>query len=323
MITIKIKKQEIQKVKNELKDNFLKNYKIKIINNEAYLAIKESQKKYPEVNMKLEKINIPLNFKEELKKINPKLKSAYDTIGTIAILEIDNENLKQKKEIGKLLLKTNKKVKTVVRKASEHEGTFRLQKYEHLAGKKTLTTIHKENNIQLKIKIDETYFSPRLSTERERINQLIKPNESILVMFSGCGVYPINISKNTKAKEIVGIEINPKAHKLAQSNLKLNKCNNVKLFCGDVKNIIPKLNQKFDRILMPAPKDAEDYLYLINQVSKEKSYVHLYFFSELETLNEKRKNIEKQFHLTHLKTTKCGQQSPRFFRVCFDLKNSY
>ena len=69
-------------------------------------------------------------------------------------------------------------------------------------------------------------------------------------MFSGSGVYPVVISKNTKAKEIYGIEINPIAHKYAEENIKLNKLKNIKLFCGDVKKTIPKLNRKFDRIFL-------------------------------------------------------------------------
>ena len=83
--------------------------------------------------------------------------------------------------------------------------------------------------------VEKVYFSPRLSEERKRIFQQVKNNETILVMFSGIAVYPIVISKNTKAKAIVGIEINPIAHKYALENLKLNKISNVKLFLDDVK----------------------------------------------------------------------------------------
>ena len=39
--------------------------------------------------------------------------------------------------------------------------------------------------------------------------------------------------------------------------------NNIKLIKGDVKKVIPKLvklKQKFDRILMPLPKRAEDFI---------------------------------------------------------------
>ena len=322
MPTIKIKKKDIEKVKHDLKENLSKDYKIKVVNENAYLATKKPQKKYPEVKLKLKKIKKKLNFKKELKKINPKLKSSYDVIGTIAILEIDIKNLKQKKEIAKLLLKTNKKIKTIVRKASEHKGKFRLQKYEFLAGKKIFTTLHKENNIQLKIKINETYFSPRLATERNRINKLIRPNETILVMFSGCGVYPINISKNTKAKKIIGIEINSKANKLAEENIKINNCKNITLYNEDVKKIIPRINKKFDRIIMPAPKNAEDYISITKNLLKKKTFIHLYLFSELDKIKEKRKTIQKQFKFLHLKTTKCGQQSARIYRVCLDLKNN-
>ena len=67
----------------------------------------------------------------------------------------------------------------------------------------------------------------------------------MLVMFSGCGIFPVNISKNTNAKEIYGIEINPTAHKYALENIKLNKLFNIKLFKGDVNKVLPKINKKF------------------------------------------------------------------------------
>jgi tRNA G37 N-methylase Trm5 len=60
-------------------------------------------------------------------------------------------------------------------------------------------------------------------------------------MFSGCGPYPAVLSKNAKAKEIYGVEINPAAHRYALENMKLNKLKNVDLFCGDVNDILPNL----------------------------------------------------------------------------------
>ena len=46
-----------------------------------------------------------------------------------------------------------------------------------------------------------------------------KPGEKVLVMFSGCAPYPVVIGRNTKAKEIYGIELNPLAHKFAEENV--------------------------------------------------------------------------------------------------------
>ncbi|MBS3159667.1 methyltransferase domain-containing protein [Candidatus Woesearchaeota archaeon] len=315
MLAIKTKKINIEAIKNEIKNNINNEYKIKVKNNFAYIPILNSQEKYPEVNVSLERFSKQFNFKKEAKKLYVK-KTTYDVVGTIAILEIDNED----NEIGlaNLLLKTNKRIKTVVKKTSEHKGPYRLQTYKILAGENTLETIHKENKIQVKIKIDNVYFSPRLSTERLRIAGLVKENEEILVMFSGCGIYPLVLAKNSKAREIYGIEINPMAYKLAEENIKLNKIQNIKLFLGDVKDVIPRINKKFDRIIMPAPMNAEEYIIEIKPLLKNNTTIHLYTFSELKDIENKIKNIQKILLFKLLKITKCGQYSPRLYRFCLD-----
>jgi tRNA G37 N-methylase Trm5 len=62
-------------------------------------------------------------------------------------------------------------------------------------------------------------------------------------MFSGCAPYPCVLSKNTKAKSIVGIEINPEGHRYGLGNLELNRLRNVALICGDVKKEVPRINR--------------------------------------------------------------------------------
>ena len=155
-----------------------------------------------------------------------KLPSSYDVIGNIAVL---SEKTKNPKKVAQHILKNFKNIKTVAIKTGIHSGKFRLQKTKILAGKKTKTALHKENGCLFKLNIDKTYFSPRLGSERLRISKLVKKDESILVMFSGVAVYPINISKHSKAKEICAVEINPAAHKFAEENLKLNKIKNIKI----------------------------------------------------------------------------------------------
>lgn len=171
-----------------------------------------------------------------------------------------------------------KNVKVVCKKTKIHSGVFRTKKVKILAGERRKTTTHKENNIRVNLNVETCYFSPRLSNERLRIANLVKKGESVLVMFSGIGIYSWVISKNTLAKEIYGVEINPFAHKFAEENLKLNKIGNVKLFLGDVKKIVPKLKKKFDRIVMPLPKSAEEFLDVALKSAKKGTVIHFYDF---------------------------------------------
>lgn len=167
------------------------------------------------------------------------LKTAHDTIGSIAIIDIPKSLVKKEKIIAKSLMKIQGNIKTVCKKVGIHSGRFRTQKLKVIGGEKTKETEYIENGIRLNLNVETVYFSPRTSTERKRINELVKKDEEVLVMFSGCGPYVFNIAKNTKAADVYGIEINPEAHRYALINKHLNKTYNAHLIKGDVKKIVP------------------------------------------------------------------------------------
>ncbi len=200
--------------------------------------------KYEYIDENLPRAKKTTSLKEALRDVLTQeelahLKTSFDVIGSIAVLEIDEVLKPKEKIIANTLLNINKSIKTVLKKGGEHEGEFRTQKMIYLAGKKTKETIHKENNIVLKLDVEKVYFSPRLSTERKRISNLIKTEEEVLVMFSGCAPYPCVIAKNTSARDVYGVEINPIGHKYGLENVKLNKLHNVTLIRGDVKDVVP------------------------------------------------------------------------------------
>lgn len=250
---------------------------------------------------------------------------AFDIIGGIAIIDIRDELQKKEKLIAETILKLNKNIKTVCKKVSGHKGVYRRQKLKIIGGERKKITTYKENGVTLKFNVETSYFSPRLSTERKRITQLVQSGEKVLVMFSGVAPYPLVIAKNTKAKEVYGVEINPEAHKFALENVKLNKAKNVHLYKGDVRKAVPKLRKKFDRILMPLPKSAEDFLDTALSAAKKGTTIHFYDFlneNEFEKTQEKIRKAcdkaKKKFEI--IKTVRCGQQAPRTYRICTDFK---
>ncbi|MFH1840420.1 MAG: methyltransferase domain-containing protein [Nanoarchaeota archaeon] len=248
--------------------------------------------------------------------------SAYDTIGDIAILEIKPEIEKKEKIIAETLLKLHKNLKVITKKVKKHSGIYRLRKLKVIAGEKRKHTLYKENEIKVKLDVEKCYFSPRLSTERLRVANKVKKGESILVMFSGTAVYPLVIAKHSKPKEIVGIEINPIAHKYAEENVKSNKFRNIKLYKGDVKEILPKIKKKFDRVLMPYPMHGKSFLDLAIEKTKKNGILHFYIFlNERDIPKAGKAEIEKytkKYKL--LKIQKCGKFSPYKYRVRFDFK---
>lgn len=219
----------------------------------------------------------------------------------------------------------NKNIKVVCKKEGFHKGVFRRQELRVVAGERRKTTEYKENNVRIRLHVQDVYFSSRLSTERKRIADLVNPNEEVLVMFSGCAPYVVVIAKNTKAKEVYGIEINPVAHKFGLENVKLNKLNNVKLFLGDVRLVGLTLHKKFDRILMPLPMGGENFLDVAISLIKPKGVIHYYDFKDESAFHISEEKVKSECARAGkkckiLNIQKRGQVGKRNYRICVDFK---
>ena len=245
-----------------------------------------------------------------------------DIVGDIAIIELQGLSKKEELIIGNAVMEAHKQIKVVCKKAGFHEGEYRTRKLEVIAGENRKETTYLENGVRIKLNAETCYFSPRLSNERIRIARLIKPKETVLVMFSGVGPYSLVISKNSKAKEIYAIEINPEAHKYALENTEKNKLKNIHSYQGDVNKVLPTLKKRFDRIIMPLPKDAIDFLTLALKYCKKNGSIHLYDFEKEDDIpKEVKKKIKSRFkNVKILKIIKCGQYSPGKYRICVDMK---
>jgi tRNA (guanine37-N1)-methyltransferase len=294
----------------------------------VYFSVKNVPKGMNESKKKLEATKRPLSFRELARKklTDEELKflpRAYDTAGTIAIIDVPDELMPKAREIGAALLKSNKRVKTVLRRGV-HEGEFRTQKLELLAGEDTREATIAENNVRLKTNLETVYFSVRLGHERKRITELVKPDERVLVMFSGAGPYVCVIAKNTKAKEVVGVEINPDGHRYAEENLKMNKIKTAGVYCGDAKTIVPTLG-KFDRILMPLPHSSEEFLDTAIRAANDGATIHFYRFLKEDEFQKAERWCKEACTRNRLKYTKqaftlCGQSAPGTYRTCLDFR---
>jgi tRNA (guanine37-N1)-methyltransferase len=280
--------------------------------------------------VKVEKKN---RLKDRLKgELTPeeleRLKSSFDVVGSIAILEVDEELSGRERLLAETILATHKNVRTVLKKASGHEGELRLQKMRLLGGEDTRETVVQENGVRLKINVEEVYYSVRSATERKRIASLVRPGERVLVMFSGAAPYCCVIARNTEAAEVVGIERNEKGHELGLKNVRLNKLENVVLVNGDVRDVVPALKENrisFDRIVMPLPHIGQDFLDEAFKVAHKGTIIHLYDFEregEFGKAGEKAGEGARRNKRTIkvLRIVPSGQHSPRVFRVCVDFE---
>jgi tRNA (guanine37-N1)-methyltransferase len=254
------------------------------------------------------------------------LKTSFDIVGDIAIIEIPEELGKKEKEIAKALKKVHKHVKTVCRKMSKREGKYRLRKFKVILGKET-ETIHKEHNCKFRLDVSEVYFSPRESQERQTIAEKTRPNETVMVMFAGIGPYPIIMAKKNKnLKKIYAIEINSKAFEYMKENIRINKVGDkvIPIF-GDVNEKCPEHFGKCDRIVMPLPKGAYEFLSLAVKCLRKKGWIHFYYWAPEDGFREAEEMVKNAVKtlgrkVRKIETRKVLPYKPKVWKICMDIE---
>ena len=260
-------------------------------------------------------------------KIDDKIQGiGMDMIGDSAIINLPKVLQTNSKKIAELILVENKQIKSIYLQKSKIKGKFRIREIQFILGQKKEYTVYKENGCTFLIDIANVYFSPRLSTERLRISNMIDSKEEILNMFAGIGPFSIIISKNNPDSFITNIEINPLAHELSVKNADLNNVSNrIKNIQGDVKHILDNSYQnKFDRILMPLPENSLEYLDIAMNVIKKNGWIHIYHhtFSSInskvidESIIKMEEILPKSVRIVDCRIVK--EIGPHWFQIVFD-----
>lgn len=255
------------------------------------------------------------------------LYGAFDQVGDIIIIRIPDSLLMKKKTIGEILLQQVKTAKSVFYQSSPVEGDFRTRNLELLAGEDRTETEYKEHGCRFRIDVQKTFFSPRLSTERERIANLIEDGETVINMFGGVGMFSIIAAKKKKCT-IYNIDINPHAAALCEKNIKLNKLvGKVESIEGNATEIIEKkLEGKGDRVLMLLPERSDEFLDSALKACKKNAMIHYYCHIHGEKKSEVA-NLAKEHFLEVMKTKSeiLGSKivrpvGPRFYQAVVDAK---
>ena len=208
---------------------------------------------------------------------------SFDIIGDIAIIEIPQNLAEHETRIGEALLEVHSNLKTVLKKVGPMEGKYRVRKVKRIAGEDNTIATYKESEVLMRFDVSKVYFSVRLSHERQRIAELVKPKEKILALFAGVGPFPLVIAKKRKDARIVAIELNPDAVYWMKKNIEKNKAKNVVPVLGDARDVVMKKYQDFaDRIIMPLPKEAHSFLDVAFAGAKEGATIHFYTFAGIE-----------------------------------------
>ncbi|MHA1234295.1 MAG: class I SAM-dependent methyltransferase [Promethearchaeota archaeon] len=295
-----------------------------------------------EVNYKFRSIEEALE--EELpKNILELVPKSYDIIGKIAIIEFDQINTFDdknvsyyKKKIAEALVSVNGSVETVYEKKSEVKGRYRLKELKVIHGDDNPETIHKENDCLFKLDVKKTYFTPRLVFERKRISSgSFKKQETIVDMFAGVGPFSIQIARNNNAK-IYAFDVNPSAYKYLKENIKLNVLKGEVIAHNmDVNELLNpehklgnSLKHTIDRIIMNLPEQSINFLDVASFLMKKPTGI-LHFYQFCEKPNPIKKGIENLntnlkdcgWHIEEILNSKVVKPfSPKTDLIVIDLK---
>jgi tRNA (guanine37-N1)-methyltransferase len=256
------------------------------------------------------------------------LYSAFDQIGDIIIIKIPNDLIPKKKLIADTILANVKTAKAIFAQVSPVKGDYRVRDLEFVAGENRTITEHREHGCRFKVDVAKTYFSPRLSTERLRIASMVGERETIVNMFAGVGTFSILITKINKTCKVYSIDSNIVAVELCEINVRLNRVQDrVVSIYGDAAKVIKgTLVGQADRVLMPLPERAKEFVESAVLALKKKGVVH--YFTHIKADSKKAsqelalQNVHNAFSKYNHNVQKIRvvrEVGPRIYQIVADI----
>jgi tRNA (guanine37-N1)-methyltransferase len=229
--------------------------------------------------------------------------------------------------IGEALLENVHPARSVFYQATPVEGDFRTRNLEILAGEDNTETEYKEYGCRFKVDVEKAFFSPRLSTERDRIAQMIQDGETMINMFGGIGMFSIIAAKKKKCT-VYNIDLNPYAAKLCEENIKLNKlAGKVISIQGDAAQVVKEqLQNTGDRTLMLLPERSDEFLDSAISATKSGGIIHYYSHQHADKRQD-AVEVSKQHYLqvTPVQSEILGGRmvravGPRYYQTVVDAR---
>ena len=230
---------------------------------------------FKEMELQVSDYRLLVDVPEELR---PLLPSSFDTVGSIAIVKMEDEVAPYAAKIGKAIMATQISIKTVCMDSGVIDQ-FRTRNVKVVAGEKTTETVHKEYGLTFKVDVARAFFTPRLATERQAVAKQVKPGEVVIDMFAGIGPFSIMIAKTGSPKVVYAIDMNPDAIELMKENIVLNKAISVSPILGDAREVVPRL-EKADHIVMNLPHDGRGFIGEAIRALKPGGVIHFYEITE-------------------------------------------
>ncbi|XP_077394691.1 tRNA (guanine(37)-N(1))-methyltransferase [Festucalex cinctus] len=147
--------------------------------------------------------------------------SSFSRVGHIAHMNLRDHQLPYRNLIGKVIMDKNPGVTCVVNKTNNIDSTYRNFKMEVLAGEENMVAKVKENGVTYEFDFSRVYWNPRLSTEHQRVVNLVKRGDTLFDVFAGVGPFAIPAARAGAA--VFANDLNPESYRWLQHNSKVNK----------------------------------------------------------------------------------------------------
>ncbi|XP_044021910.1 tRNA (guanine(37)-N1)-methyltransferase [Siniperca chuatsi] len=165
-----------------------------------------------------------LKSEEVLEAVLPQgqdVTSGFSRVGHIAHMNLRDHQLPYKSLIGQVIMDKNPGITCVVNKTNMIDSTYRNFKMEVLAGEENMVAKVKENGVTYEFDFSRVYWNPRLSTEHQRVVQLIKRGDTVFDVFAGVGPFAVPAARS--GASVLANDLNPESYRWLQHNGKLNK----------------------------------------------------------------------------------------------------
>jgi len=247
----------------------------------------------------------------------------YEVIGDIALIEADDPDADR---IGEALLKVHPNLNTVLGATTPVVGEYRIREFTVIAGVDKTGTIHKEYGCRYAVDLAKAYFTPRLSTERERILSWIKPDDVVVDMFAGVGPYSILIAKKASPKRVIAIDKNPDAIGFLRRNVDLNHVGNIEVINGDANVEAQRFAGIADHVIMNLPHNAYEFLDSAVNLTKTGGMIHYYgmtheddlFDSSIELIEAAAKRAGRGVEVVEKRTVR--SYAPHQYNICIEAR---
>nr|XP_061798032.1 tRNA (guanine(37)-N1)-methyltransferase [Nerophis lumbriciformis] len=182
-----------------------------------------------DVSQELQQYDLKLTYdnlksEEVLEAVLPQgqdVTSAFSRVGHIAHMNLRDHQLPYRNLIGKVIMDKNPGVTCVVNKTNIIDSTYRNFKMEVLAGEENMVAKVKENGATYEFDFSRVYWNPRLSTEHQRVVDLVKRGDTVFDVFAGVGPFAIPAARAGAA--VFANDLNPESYRWLQHNSRVNK----------------------------------------------------------------------------------------------------